>query len=385
VVLLLVRKFKQAESGRRIAWAFTVACTLALILSFPAIVVWKLAHPSPIPVIEMPSPNGYDDLVRGGEMIQAGSPMLNTAVEPKSTQDLATEIAKFAAAYEAIRLGLSRPSKVEAFPANGELDEALDTERFSNLRSAGRALMRDAELAQQQGRFGDAAAIALENVRLGHATAHCGLMIDAMVGIAIEGLGHSTLVQIIGRVDQETCRKTIAELESAERARESFAEIQRRNRIWSQHAYSWIGHLMIIVDDFSPATRSNDDIFADSLFPRLEAVTDLLILELTLRQFRLDHGKLPLKLEELVPDYLQRIPLDPFDELNRPYRYLPNKGAYSLYSLGFDRDDDGGVPLEHDENGGYDFTAGGDLRLDAFFAGEWKKAGDSTASDEDAE
>lgn len=390
IVLLLERKFQQADGGRRAAYAVSVACTMALVLLFPAIVVWKLAHPSPIPVIEMPSPNGYDDLVRGGAMIQAGSPMLNTAVEPKSTQDLAAEIAKYSTAYDAIRLGLARPSKVEAFPANGNLERVLDTDNMSHLRSAARALMREAELAQQQDRFGDAAAISVENIRLGHAVTRSGLMIDAIVGIAIEGLGHSTLVQIVGRMDQEACGKTIAALESAEQTRESFADICRRDRIWSEHAYGWGGHLMIIVDDFSCGTRSNDDILVDSVFPRVEAVTNLLILELALRQYRLDHGKLPPQLEELVPAYLKRLPVDPFDKLRRPLRYSLNKAdmlsndGYVLYSLGFDRDDDGGVPLELDEYGGYNFNARGDLRLDAMFTDEWKKAGESTVSDEDA-
>ena len=67
--------------------------------------------------------------------------------------------------------------------------------------------------------------------------------------------------------------------------------------------------------------------------------------QLALRAYRLDHGRLPDKLESLVPAYLDKLPLDPFDE-TRGFRYRPKGAAYVLYSIGPDVHDDIGKPIE---------------------------------------
>ena len=56
--------------------------------------------------------------------------------------------------------------------------------------------------------------------------------------------------------------------------------------------------------------------------------------------FRRKHGKLPETLEELVPDFLPQLPLDPFD--GQPLRFLVRDDAYVIYSIGADRVDNGG-------------------------------------------
>lgn len=60
-----------------------------------------------------------------------------------------------------------------------------------------------------------------------------------------------------------------------------------------------------------------------------------------------EHGTLPEKLEELVPDYLPRVPNDPFD--GKAFRYLRSgvpglpADAWAVYSIGDDFADDGGT------------------------------------------
>ena len=56
---------------------------------------------------------------------------------------------------------------------------------------------------------------------------------------------------------------------------------------------------------------------------------------------RLAHGKqLPATLDELVPAFLDAVPLDPFD--GKPLRYRATNDTYVVYSIGPDRVDDGG-------------------------------------------
>jgi len=63
---------------------------------------------------------------------------------------------------------------------------------------------------------------------------------------------------------------------------------------------------------------------------------------IAVQRFRKANGKLPQSLDELVPDYLPSVPLDPFD--GQPLRYVIDEaGAFRVYSLGRNRTDEGGV------------------------------------------
>ena len=56
---------------------------------------------------------------------------------------------------------------------------------------------------------------------------------------------------------------------------------------------------------------------------------------LALRCYQLEHGRLPESLDELVPEYFDQVPLDPFSE--EPFRYEPAGDAPRLYSVGPDQ------------------------------------------------
>jgi hypothetical protein len=71
-------------------------------------------------------------------------------------------------------------------------------------------------------------------------------------------------------------------------------------------------------------------------------------------------------LDELVPDHLPEIPIDPFDSAGRHLLYLHNDGDYVLYSVGEDHEDNGGRSPVRNEWG--EIAINGDLRLGDFFA-----------------
>lgn len=63
---------------------------------------------------------------------------------------------------------------------------------------------------------------------------------------------------------------------------------------------------------------------------------------LAIERFRIAHGRtLPSSLAELVPTWLEKLPLDPFD--GRPLRYQKNGASYVVYSVAGDCQDNGGV------------------------------------------
>ncbi len=68
---------------------------------------------------------------------------------------------------------------------------------------------------------------------------------------------------------------------------------------------------------------------------------------LGVEQFRAENGRLPLRLTELVPRYLGSIPLDPYAGL--PLNYVVRGDSYTIYSIGTDFKDNGGVRAESQE------------------------------------
>jgi hypothetical protein len=70
---------------------------------------------------------------------------------------------------------------------------------------------------------------------------------------------------------------------------------------------------------------------------------------LAIRLFRADRGRLPESLEELVPEYLSQVPLDPQSTKPKSFGYLPHADPPIVYGVG-----ENGV----DENGKYMATDG---------------------------
>lgn len=73
---------------------------------------------------------------------------------------------------------------------------------------------------------------------------------------------------------------------------------------------------------------------------------DLLITDLAIRRYRIDTGRAPDSLEDLVPEFLDVIPIDPF--AGRPVTYRKSDDSYLLYSFGLNQKDDGGIASRHD-------------------------------------
>jgi hypothetical protein len=64
------------------------------------------------------------------------------------------------------------------------------------------------------------------------------------------------------------------------------------------------------------------------------------VVSIAVERYRMKTGRTPSALSDLVPTYLDAIPLDPFGA--EPVRYVARAGAYSVYSVGLNGKDDGG-------------------------------------------
>jgi hypothetical protein len=74
-----------------------------------------------------------------------------------------------------------------------------------------------------------------------------------------------------------------------------------------------------------------------------QARLGLFLVDLAVRNFESENGRLPQTLQELVPKYLSFLPKDDFSGTDFVYRPLTN--SYKLYGVGSDRNDDGGIPF----------------------------------------
>ena len=100
---------------------------------------------------------------------------------------------------------------------------------------------------------------------------------------------------------------------------------------------------------FSSSNRAGNDYFAtrirfyDNLPDRLALARARHAVTLTLfavRRFVMHESRLPTRLEELLPNYLAKLPLDPFS--GEPVHY--NAASGLLYSVGTNLRDEGGKP-----------------------------------------
>jgi hypothetical protein len=89
----------------------------------------------------------------------------------------------------------------------------------------------------------------------------------------------------------------------------------------------------------------------------LRALTETAI---AIRRWQVRHGALPASLQELTPELLPAVPIDPLD--GKPLRYKPGtNGMFLLYSVGYDFKDDGGDAQPEKNSTTFAFERGRDL------------------------
>jgi hypothetical protein len=128
------------------------------------------------------------------------------------------------------------------------------------------------------------------------------------------------------------CDETVSVKTLAERASE------HRKRVASTPVYYLVSRL------FSP-----DFVRAIEWVGRSSARMRCARTAVAAEQYRLKHGRWPDSLEDLVPEFLDAIPPDPFAD--DPLGYLRTEEGVTVYSVGPDEFDDGGLVIPDPEAG----------------------------------
>lgn len=290
----------------------------------------------------LPRPNGRDDLVRAAAMV-VGEPPNSGQYRDASADALRPFVDENREALAEARRGLGRTCRVPLAPIlQAQIDASVRD--VGPIRRLARLFDCAGRLARREGRPAEAARAGLDLVRLGREQGRGGLMIHHQTGCAIVTMGVNFLAALGPDLDAADCRQLARALEADDAARETAAEVLAREHQFARAAAPWQMRLFMTVNSrglnqlLKPAEDST--VLADK---RTEAMLRLLIAELALRAYRLDHEEDPAHLVALVPAILAAVPSDPFT--GRPLVYLKTPGGYRLYSLGPDGLDDGGRPI----------------------------------------
>lgn len=280
---------------------------LAVLLVIATLVMTRNQSPPASP--PLPNPNGYDDLIQAGRMVADNTSDFSTMSEG----DLRVLVTKNSEAVKLARTGLTRACQV---PLNML---APDPTYFTNLavvKRLAQAVTAEGRLAELSNRPADAADAYLTVIRMGYAISKGGLLIDSLVGVAVEAIGTVNMERLASKLDAKQCRKAASALESCEPQLEPTQTVISREREWGRRAYGLKGQIARLVNFKS--MRQNEQRIAARLTTQ-QTRERVLLIQLASRAYELEKGDRPKTLVQLVPAYLKAIPQNPITGTNMAF------------------------------------------------------------------
>jgi hypothetical protein len=289
------------------------------ILAFPFLVLFgflasQVVGPLP-PGQPLPNPNGYDRFVKAGEMVSTNSWNYDSATLDQMRETAAANAEALALA----RAGLSNECRVPL-----QFSRADITNHISDLvsfRKLAQAFVTEGKLAEKERRPGDAAKSYLDVIHLGNEAGRGGIVIDEMIGIALERVGLEQLQKTAGDLDANSCRDAIQALETFAAHEQSGVDVLQQEKDWVRRTYSGLQGqvLMLYYHLFYYRTRERNYQRCSDTINSARKQEGRLLIDLAGRAYELDNGKPPASAADLVPDYLNAIPRDPLTGANMVY------------------------------------------------------------------
>jgi hypothetical protein len=298
------------ENKRKWFLIFFVLVPAALILTIAIPLIIQTLQPLP-PIPALPNPNGYDDLVKAGEMISTNT----WNYDKMNLAELKSLTAINEGALSLARAGLSSQCRATTQFTTKYMDNHFD--ELSGFKNLAQALMAEGKLAGMENHSADASKFYLEAFHLGNESARGGVLIDQFVGTASERIGTDALEKIAGRLDAQSCRETAATLETLDAQRQTWLEVMQQEQAWSRRTFPGLRdrfQAMMTAASLKKMYEKNWQKFAAQ-----QVKTRQLIIQLAARSYELDKGHRPASLTDLVPDYLKAAPQDPLTATNIVY------------------------------------------------------------------
>jgi hypothetical protein len=309
----------------------TAGIVLVPVAVLLALVYWGMAKPSPLPPRYENPGNRYYEILAIAEKVQnlnqapiAGHP--NPAAE-------------FAALIRKLKPLLDGENSVDVSFDLSEIGDGWNRvlKRERSWRSLARALDAESQAAIDNKQPNLAAEYAEANLRLGAMLGRGGFVVDTLVGQSFQGAGMAKLAEVRAQITSQRARDQIALLQQLHANRESLSPVFIRDSALTDRL--WPERFGVMIDNWL-APEDNWRRTLEGHLQRKDALSHLLQAELAIRLFCEDHQRLPASLQELVPDYLPAVPLDPYSGQKLLYRV--SESSHMLYSVGPDGVDNGG-------------------------------------------
>ncbi len=308
---------------------FGLALGTAFLVALGLVVFWPAPPPPPLP-----NPNGYDDFLAAEKLVVRDTLNLYDVKDA----ELRNAVEQNRAALQAVRQGLTKQCRMPLTNDTQYLSQG--TQNLIELRKLAYQFIGEGKLAEIEGRRADAVQSYLDAIRFGQEIGRGGLMTVKSGGIGCETLGLRPLLRLVPQLTPEESRRLSRALEEIDGKREPSEAVLKREKAFTRRMGSFlevtIGQLLL-----QPMIRETNRKFQEHARTG-EARLRLLMTDLAIRQYQSERGVYPNRLVELVPQFLQALPRDPFSTNGFIYRTQTN--GFLLYSVGPDGKDHGGTP-----------------------------------------
>ena len=297
----------------------------------------------------LPNPNGYDDFIKASKAIARSAD--DPSLIDLDHERLRVWVATNAEPLCLLRAGLNRlcAMPVEAALTNANMNQLADMKKLAHL------LIAEGRLRELDNQPADAARSYTDLIRFGNEISRGGWLITRLVGIACEALGCRALAQVVPRLGREDVRLELRDLEKIDAGRVTWGEVRENERYFTRRQLRKYWNPLVWVVAWWQNRQALQG--TETKHKLIVARERLVAIELALRAYQSERGRPPTRLDDLVTNYLSRVPSDPFTA--QPMVYRSQATNWLLYSVGPDGKDDGGAPA------GRGSQAKGDVRFDS--------------------
>jgi hypothetical protein len=274
------------------------------------LLIFWVAEPLP-PVPPLPNPNGYDVLVKAGNMVRGDV----GNYDKMGQAELRAMAQTNSAAIQLARTGWQHECRVSTQFSESYMASHLN--ELAALKRLTQAWVIEARLAQTENHSADAAGNYLEIIHLGNESVRGGVIMDQLVGTAIEAIGTANLQRLLPQLKANSCRETATTLETLDSQRQTWDQVMQQERDWSRRTFRGTRYELARL-----MTRKSLDkaiAKAEQRYKDQQSKTRRLTIDLAARAYELDKGRPPANLADLVPDYLKIVPQDPLTATNMVY------------------------------------------------------------------
>ncbi len=328
-------------------------------ITVPLVVVGVMMLPPAMTVERLPPSPTYERLIATGERIRPLVPVGRPSAKLKPEIDAVAKI-------------LEQPGHVwfdvEEF-AGHELSRQYDTS-FDALYHIVYSLEVETARAEARGDYSKSARLGELQLRLSRVMSKGGMMIHWGISHHAELRGRAAIDHATEHLDAGELERLLAVIQEHERSRVTVDSMLAYHDYWNWQAFGWR-------ERFFQAARKlarNRYFWLTLDKDRLQRMRQtelaggrLIAARLAIELYLREHGELPQSLDQLVPEQLPKVPLDPWTD--RPLIYRRDGGSFVLYSTWSDRQDNGGRFLtdmnqatDFGSDVGYDLDPGFDRR-----------------------